>query len=721
MKREHLVKLINSCPANLNKKLDKSLEKEFMSTTVIASEGQRRVKTSAAVIGLALSMSATGMLFSQRDSQVVAAEPSPVDRSVTIPTIAFETPTNQVIAGEGVGLETTNTPKVEVAVISPPVIKHEIEVGDNLWNLSQNYQVEANAIANSNHIEPEATLSVGQSIKIPSSSAPSSANAVKSATPTQEIASVPESDSVNTAIVIPVSVSAPEFSQSVTEAEIPTLSARGTTEPTESAQFQKETVQEKAPIVIPVSVPESLPVVRELEIPTLSIQAEAVNSASNSRYSEENGFNLPRREQQETNQQGTRDVLPRSLPTPEIAAQPGNSRQSETNSSVIEIPVLSSQEQAKENSNTVVVQPPSGFVTPEISVEAYIQPQSLEPQTIGATGQPVYRVQPGDTIDSIARRYGLSRSDIVQANRLNNPNLIEVDQQLQIPASAGVNSTNTYASRPQAEANNVPSINAQLESQTERSLERLREDIISLQQSQNSTVSSRSQPETIEIAVNSTFTDNSVSNPEWEASRNNVPLQVDDFKPAQRPTETRQATPTRTRTQEELIAAAPISVEAYNPMLQTPVGEMVAPNLPSLSSPDQYLPDSPQRFNGFVWPAKGVLTSGYGRRWGRMHRGIDIAAPVGTPIVAAAPGEVITAGWNSGGYGNWVRLKHDDGTITLYAHNNRISVRQGQKVEQGQQIAEMGSTGFSTGPHLHFELHPAGSGAIDPMARLPKR
>lgn len=169
------------------------------------------------------------------------------------------------------------------------------------------------------------------------------------------------------------------------------------------------------------------------------------------------------------------------------------------------------------------------------------------------------------------------------------------------------------------------------------------------------------------------------------------------------------------------IATAPIKIEFYNRFLYSPIGETVSPELPPLSSPDQYLPNSTQQFEGYIWPAKGVFTSGYGMRWGRMHRGIDIAAPIGTPIVAAAPGEVVVAGWSSGGYGNLVKLKHPDGSLTLYAHNNRVLVRKGQEVDQGQQIAEMGSTGRSTGPHLHFEIHPPGKGAVNPLAYLPER
>lgn len=171
----------------------------------------------------------------------------------------------------------------------------------------------------------------------------------------------------------------------------------------------------------------------------------------------------------------------------------------------------------------------------------------------------------------------------------------------------------------------------------------------------------------------------------------------------------------------DLLSSVPIQVEYYNPMVSPSAGEMVSPDLPQINSPDPYLPDNSRPFNGYIWPAKGVFTSGYGPRWGRMHRGIDIAAPVGTPILAAAEGEVISAGWNSGGYGNLVKIRHFDGTVTLYAHNSKIHVRRGQFVQQGQHIANMGSTGFSTGPHLHFEIHPQGQKAVNPIALLPKQ
>ena len=132
-------------------------------------------------------------------------------------------------------------------------------------------------------------------------------------------------------------------------------------------------------------------------------------------------------------------------------------------------------------------------------------------------------------------------------------------------------------------------------------------------------------------------------------------------------------------------------------------------------------PSAEFRDTGWIWPTKGIFTSGYGWRWGRMHKGIDVANNVGTPIMAARSGEVVVAGWDNGGYGYLVELRHADGSRSRYAHNSRIMVRVGQLVDQGTVISQMGSTGRSTGPHLHFEIIPAGRGAMNPLQFLPAR
>ena len=127
--------------------------------------------------------------------------------------------------------------------------------------------------------------------------------------------------------------------------------------------------------------------------------------------------------------------------------------------------------------------------------------------------------------------------------------------------------------------------------------------------------------------------------------------------------------------------------------------------------------------SGFIWPVNGTVTSSFGARWGRMHEGLDIAAPSGTPVSAAASGTVIQAGW-FGGYGNLVVIDHGNGVSTAYAHNSSLAVSVGQTVAQGALIASVGSTGNSTGPHVHFEVHPSGamySGAVDPVPWLNAR
>ena len=119
---------------------------------------------------------------------------------------------------------------------------------------------------------------------------------------------------------------------------------------------------------------------------------------------------------------------------------------------------------------------------------------------------------------------------------------------------------------------------------------------------------------------------------------------------------------------------------------------------------------------GLIWPCDGVVVSGFGMRWGRMHEGIDIGCAYGTPNRAAASGTVIYAGW-LGGYGNLVVVDHGNGLSTAYAHASSILVSVGQSVSQGQTVSLVGSTGHSTGPHLHFEVRVNGI-AVDPLPYL---
>ena len=122
----------------------------------------------------------------------------------------------------------------------------------------------------------------------------------------------------------------------------------------------------------------------------------------------------------------------------------------------------------------------------------------------------------------------------------------------------------------------------------------------------------------------------------------------------------------------------------------------------------------------FVMYTKGVFTSGFGYRWGVLHAGIDIANAIGTPIYAVADGVVIDAG-PTAGYGAWVKIRHADGTVTLYGHVNTWLVSKGDRVLAGDQIATIGNRGNSTGPHCHFEVLVNGTNRIDPVPWLAQR
>ena len=119
---------------------------------------------------------------------------------------------------------------------------------------------------------------------------------------------------------------------------------------------------------------------------------------------------------------------------------------------------------------------------------------------------------------------------------------------------------------------------------------------------------------------------------------------------------------------------------------------------------------------GYAWPVSGPVTSPFGWRWGRMHEGIDIAVPSGTPVHAAAAGTVIYASWMEGS-GKFVIVDHGGGIATAYGHNTSLTVAVGQHVDQGTVIAYSGSTGHSTGPHVHFEVRVNGN-AVDPLGYL---
>jgi murein DD-endopeptidase MepM/ murein hydrolase activator NlpD len=126
--------------------------------------------------------------------------------------------------------------------------------------------------------------------------------------------------------------------------------------------------------------------------------------------------------------------------------------------------------------------------------------------------------------------------------------------------------------------------------------------------------------------------------------------------------------------------------------------------------------DTTPSASGLIWPVNGPVVSPFGYRWGRLHAGIDIAVPYGTPIHAAAAGTVVIAGW-VGGYGNYTCIDHGGGMATCYAHQSSFAVSSGASVGQGQVIGYVGCTGHCFGPHLHFEVRINGN-PVDPLGYL---
>jgi murein DD-endopeptidase MepM/ murein hydrolase activator NlpD len=709
-----------------------------------------QVRRSTAMIGLAISMGATGLLLTQNRVAVAA-------NSFTA---------TATLSNLSASLSSTHATSSSKSQLAPLNLKHKVKLGESIKQLAQEYQVEAAALANLNKLSVEADLVSGQILKIPSleefklQAPPRQLGTILSKS--QELPPNPVNTSLDHLRVtrkrLQDSLAELKTEKSNLKSNISSLLANvsDVSQPLRpiSSQFQENGSVRETTIRV-ITSPES---VSASNLTTLVDTAGSLSSSFSSKNvsststPEKTGENFPstlssltklpsvplsEMEQAEIPQFNEPIPIPISTPENDLASiavfPPYSSPLSKSTfePSKIGISVEStSTEQAR-----IVPKPGVKLVQPKQSYR--VQPKQS------------YRVQPGDTLNSIARYHGLTLSELILVNSITNPNLIKVHQSLVLPESATKaqyenrphisQSRNLVASSPSRFSNSplpvsvsVPSSASPAEINRREKQSSGNEDLEMLEISVNPSPDSYTKQLKTDIAnleqeygVETgarriqTEPDNQrkskppvlgqTLNPEWASDRRNYPSSKEQV--------AQQLPKFRSR----LMGAAPNDAEQYNDAFRIPVGTNVGPELPPLSVPDNYLPNAPMQFTGYIWPSKGVLTSGYGRRWGRMHRGIDIAAPIGTPIMAAAPGEVITAGWNSGGYGKLVKVRHPDGSITLYAHNNRLLVRRGQKVEQGQQIAEMGSTGYSTGPHLHFEVHPSGTGAVNPVALLPKK
>jgi murein DD-endopeptidase MepM/ murein hydrolase activator NlpD len=821
------------------------LGKHPVGATIPTDANNRRARTSAAMIGLAISMGAAGLMLPRHGDEAMALEP--VAAEPTLPNLP--TAPEASISSASVmqpQVMATATPLVSVKAETPqelkpasiPVVEHQVKKGETLWELSKAYEIQPEAIAASNNINPNGVLPIGQTLKIPAVNGivhqvkPGDTVETLSESygvePTQLQASARVSElgqlKTGESVTVPGNVNdllkarqdvalkrlkeqgnrlndslaelrSEESTQSSELAKVPTESV---TESGNSVTLPPAVLKTQEPFATPQPVATALPTPVVIPVPTPEMAASPTVTPKATPSPESAGIPVPTPEMAasptvtpKVTKSPESFVIP--VPTPEMAASPTVTPKVTKSPESFVIPVPTPEIAASPTVTRKVPTVPNLSTAPSSTVEPAAKPEAPQPVIIEPLGAAstanVYKVKPGDTLDAIARRNGLSRAALMQANGLNNPHLLRIDQPLKIPqtkpASTGsstvallpgidskpdrsapgqaqqrvkvpapvvptlpepvvpvvstgqsqpssrsllADSSNADRAKPNSTvaADNKPKTEGVGNSQSNVYVEKLKADILRLQeeyrqngQRTQATASSNIVVPAVSAPAAPNSSNTSRINPEFKPNNDNLQASRSKRSQAAQPSSIPIEVPPPES--QKLVATSPAPTGNYNRDVSTPIGETVAPEVPSLSAPDMYLPNGSTKFNGYIWPTKGVLTSGYGWRWGRMHKGIDIAAPVGTPVVAAAPGVVVTAGWNSGGYGNLVEIQHPDGSLTLYAHNNRILVRRGQAVEQGQQISEMGSTGYSTGPHCHFEVHPTGNGAVNPIAYLPPR
>lgn len=790
----------------------------------VTPEVNRRTRTSAAIIGLAISMGASSLLVHQQSDEAMAAEPLPAEPSTTVPTTEKVTVLPSLTTQpETINVLTTKAPQAPVA-LSPAsgAIEQKANPNQLLWQLPQKEQVEG---------------------------------VVLSSAATKSIVSTPKPlpiSSVNNTFTAKANVTTENLSKSYrTELGQQKNNSSELTAANADKLSESNEVPSNVNNIFKTKQDTALIQLKQQPLPNSQTELQPEDTKNNTEIGSE-GL--------ETQAKSVETTQPIVLPTPQAAAVPTVTVPSEAGSipikvidstsvqpkSVVELPVVVAPQQVKPTQQVInpiptTVTPASSLPrtdapltvvpsasklqaepinasVPEIKIQVQ-KPNIVEPQPV--TPELTYQIKPGDTLEAIAQKFGVSSQKLGQLNQLENPDFIRVAESIKIPqdtafaANVKVSKINPPAivkeatlpvigkevtpqklpepslpklSTPLA-APVVPSVvstplqvtepqpvalvasaaiasdtvsNTGIEGVESKStvlmanaieptttakttvktnspyIDKLRGEILKLREQyrtqregfQENIPVNTATPTVIPITSpsNNTATSPNYINPEFnprpfnQKLQNTNPIQPKKRLSADAPIPIRvEAPPIATQyKQSSVVATAPTGTDAYNSTIQIPVGQPVSPELPSNQNPD-ISPDNPTQVKNFIWPSKGVLTSGYGWRWGRMHRGIDIAAPVGTPIVASASGVVVYARWNNGGYGNLVDIQHPDGSVTRYGHNSRILVREGQFVNQGEQIAEMGSTGRSTGPHCHFELHPAGRGAINPMAFLPPR
>lgn len=680
------------------------------------SEGYRRVRRSATILGLAISMSASSLVLSHRANAAISNETKTATTTLARPSLSSSPETTSL---EPTALDVTPTSN-----LAPPSLKYQVRAGETIWKISQDFHLSPDLIATTNQITIDTPLVEGQTLKIPSTTAQVSLSPLPPTTPlrptlvsaspqsvNQPQLSRPQPLQVSSHSPIALASPTPEIQVNVADVSQPIAVTPAET-PILSEKLQAA-AQEAG-----VSLPRTLPPVSELNRPVPIFVPTPETAVLPAKQPRTEVSRLPAQSSPLPPLLATPPILrkpePELTPPPQEASADTISRQPTVTAfnQPISIPVISP-------------------ATSAVRSPVMASPQLLPQTSPAATAALTYQVKPGDTINQIARQHGLNPEAILRANSIDNPNVIQVNQTLIIPqrkvsvASAPAlprlltTPVSSIPKAPPSPVGSLPDISVQPlvttpENALAKETQRLKTEVAQLQSySQDQDATSGAISLTVESASHESLEADEV-NPQW-SHKQAQPIAVQGFTAPRIALERIQRNDgVRSRGRDlgnsQIISVAPVSPEEYNDSLQLPIGLEVSPEFPAL----------PTEFTGYIWPAKGVLTSGFGRRWGRPHRGIDIAAPIGTPIMAAAAGQVIFAGWNSGGFGNLVKIRHADGSVTYYAHNHRIWVRTGDLVQQGQQVAEMGSTGRSTGPHLHFEIRPDGKTATNPIAYLPR-
>ncbi|WP_162160906.1 peptidoglycan DD-metalloendopeptidase family protein [Leptolyngbya sp. PCC 6406] len=660
----------------------------------------RGTRTSAAMLGLALSVGTTGTFLAPSgeavaaDATVLAALPT-VGASPTLPSVGSDRPSGG------------------------SAFYHTVAPGETLWDIAKFHRVNVEDIKQANGIGDEPVIQAGQVIKVPGMSN-SPAPVAVAAAPRSQLSSMPQASIPQASSLSQSSDATPVKAASEVPLTVQQSLAALTTSERKS---EMESPKEPTPLTtgdastdVSALVGELASVPREVEADRADTTAMAPGDQSLTIAVETSGEAAAASSPTESTNTGAQQVAVGRIETPVVAAPVRHQiRRGETLSTIARQYGISTTELARANSisnpnrifvgrTLVIPQSAPQATAPEPLVPAPIELASLEPFRLPRANRPQAPVAPEAT---------RTRDEGDEANAAD---LVTPEVALPVQAAPELALDGVEEAIPSDSVAADPYV-ANLLARVQTAREEAEEAAAS---STQVTSSGGANPTSSEFATEVPF-QVAASSPQSveRATVNTAPIPVNpEFRPNENGLQSEQPV---TLPERELLAAAPLGSEVYAPLTESPTGRVVSPSMPILPDSSEYLPEAPNRFNGYIWPAQGVLSSGYGWRWGRMHRGIDIAGPVGTPIVAAATGVVVTSGWNSGGYGNMVDIRHPDGSLTRYAHHSRNLVQAGQQVRQGQQIAEMGSTGFSTGPHLHFEVHIPNQGTVNPIALLPGR